>query len=649
MEEKKFNNAIEKAENLSEDTQKVKSTGAKNTKKTTASKSGAKKSTSSVKGGYNKASTKKEVPLKQAKREALLAEKQEKEEERARKRIEAQEKKEQKKQDKKRAMLAKKQARERKRESVKQMRIKKREERLARRDALKHESKEQRRERIHERKQKLAELRAKKREQAVQERREKREQHARIRQEKINARREKRAQRADERREKRERRTSRGLGGWLAAVIVLGCSTLVLTTLLVFNNYMSGGGSNMLSGSYSKAFYDLVGYVDNIDVNLSKIAVTRDEQSNQRMITDLMVQSNLAAEDLEALPLKDESKFSTIKFINQLGDFSKYLNNKLISGEQLSEEDVNNIQEFKRINGILKQELNELCGKMGNDFDFCTMLSGESENIVFESFNKLEANAVDYPKMIYDGPFADDPQELEPIKRVGEKINEDKAISLVQSVFEGYEITDLQISGEVEGKTFNCYNVLGELTGEQFFAQVSEFGELITFDYYKQCEGENYSRDQAIDFGYEFLNKCGYKSVKAVWVTQDNGTCYINFAGVQDQIILYSDLIKVSVCLNSGRVYAMDAKSYVENHKQREIPDPQIRVEQAELKLSDKMQVMTSRLAYIPLETGKEKLAYEFFCETADGEEFYVYIDALTGKQLEIFKVVLTDQGTLLL
>ena len=163
---------------------------------------------------------------------------------------------------------------------------------------------------------------------------------------------------------------------------------------------------------------------------------------------------------------------------------------------------------------------------------------------------------------------------------------------------------------------------------------------------------KEYSEREIYPSMYDIFNAfkiTPYKSVKAVWVTQDNGTCYINFAGVQDQIILYSDLIKVSVCLNSGRVYAMDAKSYVENHKQREIPDPQIRVEQAELKLSDKMQVMTSRLAYIPLETGKEKLAYEFFCETADGEEFYVYIDALTGKQLEIFKVVLTDQGTLLL
>jgi hypothetical protein len=41
-------------------------------------------------------------------------------------------------------------------------------------------------------------------------------------------------------------------------------------------------------------------------------------------------------------------------------------------------------------------------------------------------------------------------------------------------------------------------------------------------------------------------------------------------------------------------------------------------------------------------------LAYEFYGEGNDGG-FYIYVDAQTGKELVIFKVVSTDDGNLLL
>ena len=107
-------------------------------------------------------------------------------------------------------------------------------------------------------------------------------------------------------------------------------------------------------------------------------------------------------------------------------------------------------------------------------------------------------------------------------------------------------------------------------------------------------------------------------------------------------------MIKVEVCMERGKVAAMDATKYLENHKDRKIDVPKITVTQAEAKLNKDLTVETSRLAIIPLSTGKEKLAYEFFARSNDGD-FYVYIDALNGRELQIFKVVGTDQGTLLL
>ena len=44
----------------------------------------------------------------------------------------------------------------------------------------------------------------------------------------------------------------------------------------------------------------------------------------------------------------------------------------------------------------------------------------------------------------------------------------------------------------------------------------------------------------------------------------------------------------------------------------------------------------------------KEALAYEF-SGTAGGATYYVYIDAADGKEIEIFRVVETTEGRLLI
>ena len=72
-----------------------------------------------------------------------------------------------------------------------------------------------------------------------------------------------------------------------------------------------------------------------------------------------------------------------------------------------------------------------------------------------------------------------------------------------------------------------------------------------------------------------------------------------------------------------------------------------ISLENARAKVSDLLEIKTSRLAIIPIGQS-ETLAYEFTA-LRNGETYYVYIDAVSGKEVEIFKVVRTTEGTLIL
>lgn len=638
MEEKKFNNAIEKTENLSEDTQKVKFEK-QNAPVTAAIAKQSKKNRNAKNAKTVKAASGANKQTAAGDKKAKLAAKQKREEEAAKIRMQKAEKKAALKEERKKLRLAKKQAAQRKRESIKELRIKKKAERLARRDALKQESKEQRHERI------LAEKKAKN-----DLKMEKRRQRTEIRKEKQRALKEKRAQKAAERSEKRRIRSSRGLGGWLAAVISLGVACLILSTILVWNIFMTGGGQDMLGGIYAKSFYDLVGYVDNIDVNLSKLTVSNDAENSRKIVSDVMVQANLAESDLQTLPLGDDSRYYTVKFINQLGDFAKYLNNKLIEGGEVTERDKALIGEFKKINSALKSDLNDLNAEVGNGYDFTVLLSDKEDNPVLKKFGEIESNAVDYPQMIYDGPFADKPENVAGDKKSsGEAIDEKKAVEILQNCLADYDIKDAEVTGMGEGEYFKVYNVTAKAQGARLNAQITESGELVMMDWFMDCTKNDFGRDECIETAAKFLEKCGYKSIKPVWVSENGSTVYVNFAAREENdIIVYADMIKVSVCAERGMVYSFDATAYVENHTEREIPEPELTVYQAESKLSVNITVETARLAYIPLENGKERLAYEFFGNGPDGD-FYIYVDALNGKELTIFKVVNTDEGVLLL
>ena len=136
--------------------------------------------------------------------------------------------------------------------------------------------------------------------------------------------------------------------------------------------------------------------------------------------------------------------------------------------------------------------------------------------------------------------------------------------------------------------------------------------------------------------------------MSAVWINLSNNVYTINFAVEQNQVIVYPDLIKVRVCAQTGTVIGLEAKSYYTNHVEREINKPTISKQTALEKVSGNIEVKTSRLALVPIGVSSEKLCYEFSGEF-DGATYFVYIDALTGKQVEMFKVIESTEGKLLM
>ena len=139
----------------------------------------------------------------------------------------------------------------------------------------------------------------------------------------------------------------------------------------------------------------------------------------------------------------------------------------------------------------------------------------------------------------------------------------------------------------------------------------------------------------------QFANKLGY-NVEPVWVSKQNGgPTYVNLAPVVSGVIIYSDLVKVAV--DDNGVCGFEGLGYLANHKNR-VFDKMARNDNiARQKLAQGMKITNSNMALVP-KGEKEILCFEFEC-VMDDEQYFVYIDANTLDEVDIFKVIKGTEG----
>lgn len=134
--------------------------------------------------------------------------------------------------------------------------------------------------------------------------------------------------------------------------------------------------------------------------------------------------------------------------------------------------------------------------------------------------------------------------------------------------------------------------------------------------------------------------------MEASYQQQYGGISIINFAYKQDGVICYPDLIKVKLSLEDGKIVGFEARNYLIAHRDRDLEEPAISMEEAHRLLSPNLELMSSRLALIPTEGGKERLCYEFKGKHM-GNTYIVYIDAMTGQEADILQIIESDKGSL--
>ena len=114
--------------------------------------------------------------------------------------------------------------------------------------------------------------------------------------------------------------------------------------------------------------------------------------------------------------------------------------------------------------------------------------------------------------------------------------------------------------------------------------------------------------DKAKAAGIKFLREKGFEGMEENYYLKEDNTATINYAFRQDDVTMYPDLIKLKIALDNGEVVGMEARQYLMNHTEREIPEPAVSMEEARKKLNEDMEVYSSDWRTSPRITGRDLL-----------------------------------------
>ena len=537
---------------------------------------------------------------------------------------------------------------------------KKAEERLAAREKRKAEMEERRAEQIAARERKLEERRERASARATLSASERKEQKRAMRAEREERRREQHAHMMEERERKREERAARraergdrrdrtpGFGGWITAVVSLSVMVLALGAVVTVGYFNLQNVRSNVSNGYTGSFYELMSFVDNMDTNLSKARVANGRYEQQKLLTNVVVESELCENCLESFPVSVEKTENLTSFINRVSDYSRSLLNKLAKGGKLSEEEGEVIQYMYETTNALKNKLNETVNSLDSK-EINKILDGHSE-VFDKGFAAMENDTIQMPKMIYDGPFAQSANsgDVKLIAKMGE-ISEKEAKEKIAAIFEKHDMKEIDMTGETKLRNIELYNFeMKDNAGRMFSAQMTKKGGVLAmFDSYEKCEAHNFDVEACVEIAENFLEKAGFDDMQEVWISEAGTECTINFAYEQNGVVCYSDLVKVKVCEEKGAVIGLEANSYIRSHTERKLPAAKLSMKEARAKLKNGFEAETERLCLIPVDN-TETLAYEFSGEYG-GSTYYVYLDAVNGSECELFTVVGSNQGRALM
>jgi germination protein YpeB len=440
----------------------------------------------------------------------------------------------------------------------------------------------------------------------------------------------------------------------IVAVIVVFSSTFAILMTLERTDYR-----NYLQGEYSKNMYDLINSVQNIRVDLGKANILGSKEQDIVVFEDIFRYSSMANDKLNSLPISNETTTDTSKFLSQVGDFCYSLGKASSEGGQLTEEDYNTIDKLKNQSFSLEQQLKKISDEI-NDGKVkwgeirkktSSVLASNKQQGISDKFQGIQKQVTQYPALIYDGPFSDNVLKINPKINSQKEVSQKEAEDIARNIIGKDKVQSIELKANSGKQNIESYRFLVTTKGKKdknVTCEISKRGGKVLYLLdSRSINKTTIDFNKSTNIGTKYLENIGYKNMVPTYKLNYGDTVLINYVYEQQNILIYTDQIKLKIALDDGSIIGIESEKYLVSHEEnRNIPIPKVTADKAKERVGKRLNIKSVRLVIVPTEMNKEVLCYEFSGNYKE-DNFIVYINAETGYEQKIVQIINTPNGQL--
>lgn len=432
----------------------------------------------------------------------------------------------------------------------------------------------------------------------------------------------------------------------ISSFIVVGLAVLI--GFAVTGTRQREEYKNQLEISYQQSLNELSECLDKVNSDLNKTLYSNSSKEMTQLSRDLFAQCSVAKNAVSRLPISQLELGNTYKFLSQAGDYARYIGAKAEAGQRITKQEHENLHSLLKYAQRFSDATEEMVRTVTNGARITDgAVKNDGTAVVMPLNNAFSEGAKafeSFPTLLYDGPFS------EQVLRKKSKLVSAAPVTTRQeagiAAQRALNVSKNRIRYETDEKSkLPCFTFR---SGRYTVSVTRQGGYIKSILYSGLVTGAELTEEEAIRKAKAYLSGIGYTDMRESYYATDSNICTVNFAYAKDDVYCYSDLIKVGVSLENGKVLTLDAATYLTNHTERKPFQAKITAKEAEERLSPYLTVNGVKKCVIPKDNGTEKQCYEFAVTSKDtGEDALIYVNAATGEEEDIMLLLYTDNGTL--
>lgn len=431
-------------------------------------------------------------------------------------------------------------------------------------------------------------------------------------------------------------------------------AVLIASNIIMYNKAVQY--KNTVQNSYMSSLSQLNERVVNINSSLKKGMYVSSPSAFSLIAANIWQDASSAKAIIGALPLDGIDLTKMTKFISQSGEYALSLLKKTSAGQSISASERDNIRSLSNSASTVAAELSALKAQINNgEISLTDIKNGASFGDSVQDNNTSSQNYLsgiqddfpEYASLIYDGPYSDHIEKLEPeFLKNKPSLSNDELIKKA-SEFLNIKEKNLTQSNGSNGKIKTmCYLYsTPDSSAELELTRIG--GYILNYSKYRIIGSAGISAEEAIEAAKSELSRLGFDSLKESYYTISENRITVNFAYVENKVICYPDLIKVSVALDDGEIIGIESYGFIMNHKKRPKLTADIPKNTAEAAINSELEILSTEMCIIPTSGQNELLCYEVKTISPEDTHYIFYINCKTGDEENVFILIEDKNGIL--